>query len=163
MSFDEALERTLDFEGGGKVHKVAGDPGGTTKWGISARAFPGIDIENLSKEQAKLIYKNNYWNAVKADSLPEELAPHVFDAAVNMGPQKAAAILQRAINLIATTRGGPGVMVDGQIGDQTLTAAAAYKPDQLTTIFRHLRASEYVRLAQTGTMGKFLFGWLARA
>ena len=162
MDFDEAVARTMTFEGGGKVHMTAGDPGGLTKWGISARAFPGVDIANLSEEQAKFLYRNNYWDKVNADKLPDVLASHVFDAAVNMGPNKAARLLQRSINLIATTRGGPGVQVDGGIGPETLKAVAAYKPDQLATIFRHLRSTEYVRLAVEGGKGKFLFGWLNR-
>jgi lysozyme family protein len=163
VPFEDAVTRTLALEGGGKLHKVNGDPGGLTKWGISQRAFPGLDIASLTEETAKLIYRNNYWNKVKADELPDVLASHVFDAAVNMGPNKAARLLQQSINLIATTRGGPGVTVDGGIGPQTISAVAAYKPEELTTIFRHLRASDYVRQAVEGGKGKFMFGWLNRA
>lgn len=163
VDFDEAVTRTLEFEGGGKLHNNPGDRGGLTKWGISQNAFPGLDIANLTEEQAQFIYRNNYWNKVEADKLPDQLAHHVFDAAVNMGPHRAAELLQQSINLIATTRGGPGVVVDGGIGPQTLKAVAAYKPDQLTTMFRHLRSTEYVRQAVENGKGKFLFGWLNRA
>jgi lysozyme family protein len=163
VPFEDAVDRTLAFEGGGKLHNNPGDRGGLTKWGISQNAFPGLDIASMTEEQAKLIYRNNYWNKVEADKLPPEIAHHVFDAAVNMGPHRAAELLQQSINLIATTRGGPGVVVDGGIGPQTLKAVAAYKPDQLTTMVRHLRSTEYVRQAVDNGKGKFLFGWLNRA
>ena len=50
VDFDEAVTRTLEFEGGGKLHNNPGDRGGLTKWGISQNAFPGLDIANLTED-----------------------------------------------------------------------------------------------------------------
>jgi lysozyme family protein len=45
---------------GGYVNDPA-DPGGETKYGISKNANPGVDIKNLTKEDAKRIYHDKYW------------------------------------------------------------------------------------------------------
>ena len=39
------------------------DPGGTTKYGIDARSHPGVDIENLTEQQAL----NIYWEEWKSN------------------------------------------------------------------------------------------------
>lgn len=162
MNFNEALDRTLAFEGGGRTHTVRGDPGGTTKWGISQRAYPDRDIASLTKDEAAFLYRRDYWEAVRADLLPPELRPHVFDSAVNQGTSKAVRLLQEALNLYATiTPHGEFVVVDGELGPHTLDVVRDYPPERLTTLFRHLRAQHYVQLAEAGR-GKFLFGWLKR-
>lgn len=69
------------------------DPGGETKWGISARANPDVDIKNLTKEQAIEIYRNNYWQE-SWDKLPFELAAACMDTSVNMGPVRAQKFLE---------------------------------------------------------------------
>ena len=86
MNFDQALERTLAFEGGGQTHTVRGDPGGTTKWGISQRAYPDLDIASLTREQAAAIYRTDYWSVVSGQRLPPALRGHLFDSAVYQGP-----------------------------------------------------------------------------
>jgi lysozyme family protein len=45
---------------GGYVNNPA-DPGGETKYGISKRAYPNIDIAKLTLDQALNIYYNAYW------------------------------------------------------------------------------------------------------
>ena len=162
MDFEEAFQRTMDIEGRGKLHTTPGDRGGTTKWGISQRAFPNLDIASLTEDQARLIYRQQYWDRVNAEELPDALRGHVFDSAMNQGTQKAALLLQKAVNIYGTTRGGPAVAQDGVIGPATIQAVKTYDPDRLTTLFRHLRREEYLRLAKAG-QGAFLFGWLGRA
>lgn len=81
--FEEAVGKVLKLEGG-----YANDPddrGGETKYGISKRAHPDVDIPTLTVEAAKSIYKNKYWDAIDAGSLPEPLREVAFDAAVNQG------------------------------------------------------------------------------
>lgn len=69
------------------------DPGGETKWGISKRANPNVDIKNLTKEGALEIYKKKYWKA-DWDKLPFELAACAMDTSVNMGPVRAQKFLE---------------------------------------------------------------------
>ena len=85
-----------------------------TKYGISARSHPTVDIEHLTRDQATRIYEEDYWLAARCDRLPPALALIHFDAAVNQGVGRAAKILQRAV-LVAD---------DGIIGPLTLRAAA---------------------------------------
>ena len=59
--FDACLAFTLSWEGG-YVNNPA-DPGGETKYGISKRAYPKLDIANLTLEQARDIYYRDYYRA----------------------------------------------------------------------------------------------------
>ena len=61
------------------------DPGGETKYGISKRAHPKLDIKNLKLADAYEIYKRDYWNKCGADRLPFPLCLAVFDTAINLG------------------------------------------------------------------------------
>lgn len=61
------------------------DPGGETKYGISKRAYPALDIPNLTLDDAKGIYVQDYWLAAGCDVLSWEMALCVFDCAVNQG------------------------------------------------------------------------------
>lgn len=65
------------------------DSGGETKYGISKKAYPYVDIPNLTIEQAKQIYKKDYWDRCKCDYLPDALSVAVFDFAVNSGINRA--------------------------------------------------------------------------
>jgi len=82
-SFNALIEGLLGREGGYVNHPA--DRGGETNFGISSRANPDIDVANLTKEQAKQIYKQRYWDAINADSLPENVREIAFDTAVNHG------------------------------------------------------------------------------
>lgn len=81
--FDGAVERVLAVEGG--FVDDASDRGGATNFGISSRAHPDVDVASLTRDQAKAIYRREYWNAIEADALPEPLREVAFDAAVNQG------------------------------------------------------------------------------
>ena len=85
MSFDSAVEFVLQREGG-YVNNPK-DRGGETNYGISKRSYPDLDIKNLTREQAKEIYRKDYWQAIDGDKIADPKAALVaFDAAVNHGP-----------------------------------------------------------------------------
>ncbi len=81
--FRRALAFVLEFEGG--YSNDPDDPGGETKWGISKRAYPNVDILNLTPEQALEIYSRDYWDALDCDSYSYPNAISIFDTAVNCG------------------------------------------------------------------------------
>lgn len=108
--FDTAFYTTLGFEGG--YVNNPNDTGGETKYGISKKAYPDLDIKNLTEEQAKDIYKRDYWDRCKCAFMPDALSIAVFDFAVNGGTKRAIRYLQRAL----------GVTIDGCIGNQTIAA-----------------------------------------
>jgi lysozyme family protein len=94
MSFEKAIEFTLKWEGGYSNDPT--DPGGETKYGISKRAHPNLDIANLTLEDAKNIYRTEYWDASGCNNLSEPFDMVVFDAAVNMGVGRSKTLLTTA-------------------------------------------------------------------
>lgn len=97
MNFETAFRFTIGHEGG-YVNDVR-DPGGETKFGISKRSYPGVDIKSLTLEQAQAIYKRDYWQQASCDRMPLKIAVAVFDAAVHHGPKTAVKLLQRALKV----------------------------------------------------------------
>ena len=81
--FRKSLAFTLPHEGG-YVNNPK-DPGGETKWGISKRAYPNLDIANLAHIDAANIYAKDYWDACGCDALPFPFCSAVFDSAVLCG------------------------------------------------------------------------------
>lgn len=95
-AFEKAVERVLKTEGG--YVNDPDDSGGETKYGISQAAYPSLDIKKLTQDDARAIYREDYWNAIKADQLPEDIREAAFDAAVNHGVGWARAALKEVDN-----------------------------------------------------------------
>jgi lysozyme family protein len=153
MTRDDAIDLILKLEGGYVNHPA--DPGGETKYGISKRAHPELDIANLSPDQAREIYRSDYWNPTAAriyDTAPR-LAGVVFDAAVNHGNGQAVRLLQKIVQTNA----------DGIIGPMTIAALRDTLDDvgEDELIVRYLieRAMLYVGLRQWAQFGR---GWMRR-
>jgi lysozyme family protein len=83
-----------------------------TKFGISAAAYPKLDIANLTQDGAEQIYRRDYWAVLQGDELPMPVAIVAFDAAVNAGPRRAVMWLQQAA----------GVAADGVLGPASIAA-----------------------------------------
>ena len=109
--FESVVHMVLEHEGGYVNHPD--DPGGETKYGISKRAYPDVDIAELTEEDAASIYKRDYWDRIKGDDLPAGVACVVMDYAVNSGISRASKALQGACGI---TNG------DGIIGPHSLSA-----------------------------------------
>jgi lysozyme family protein len=77
-------------------HNVKGDKGGATKYGISQRAYPDLDIKNLTKEQAIEIAKRDYWDKNQIDKLDPALREIHFDTAFNKGSGTAKRFLEKS-------------------------------------------------------------------
>lgn len=80
----------------GALHTDPKDPGGTTKYGISQRAFPKLNIEKLTKAEAEEIYDKVYWRAIRADSLQAGVDLFACDFAVTAGTPRVNKILAEA-------------------------------------------------------------------
>lgn len=59
---DDVWDQVMQAEGGGKVHNYAWDSGGLTKYGISQKNHPKVDVANLTEAEARKIWRDNYWN-----------------------------------------------------------------------------------------------------
>lgn len=90
-NFERAVEFVLKHEGG--YVDNPNDPGGETKYGISKRAYPELDIKNLTEEKAKEIYHRDYWLKSGCEKIASGLDIVVFDTAVNCGVARASALL----------------------------------------------------------------------
>lgn len=94
----KSFEMTLRFEVGatqnGGYTNDPRDPGGETKFGISKRAHPELDIKNLTPEQALRVYLDEYWFPSGADDLPYPDCLVVFDTAILCGTGRATAWLR---------------------------------------------------------------------
>jgi len=156
--FFQAVEVVLAHEGG--YVNDPRDPGGETKYGISKRSYPSLDIANLTREDAIAIYYRDWWQRYGYGRINDEaVATKVFDMAVNMGPATAHRLLQEALVFL-----GFAVDVDGIIGPQTIGGANKADPGRLLQVLRWLTAHHYYRIAAQRPQSRaFLMGWLTRA
>lgn len=95
-TFDSVIEGVLKSEGG--YVNDPDDRGGETKYGISKRANPDVDVASLTVPKAMQIYKERYWDAIGADNLPGPIRELAFDAAVNQGVGWTKQALRRVGN-----------------------------------------------------------------
>ena len=148
--FARIVAHVLDLEGG--YVDDPDDRGGETKFGISKRSYPDVDIAALSVDDAIAIYRSDYWSASRCDHLPAAVACFVFDAAIQHGPRRGARMLQRAL----------GVDDDGIIGPVTIGAAEQADPRALLADLFTARLDTYARLAEEPSQAKFRAGWFRR-
>ena len=153
--FDDIIEVVIEHEGG--YVNDPKDPGGETNFGIAKRSHPDVDIKNLTREGAKEIYKEVYWDKNKVESLPEELWHIYFDMCVNQGKSRAVKIIQRAVN----GKGG-SLTVDGGMGPMTIAAIGKSRVE-LDRV-RAYRVKYYADLVtKKPDLERFYFGWFKRA
>ena len=154
-NFKHCLEIILHHEGGYVNHPK--DPGGMTNLGVTKRVYEEWggtkDMKDLEVEDVKPIYKKNYWDRVRAESLPSGLDLCVFDFGVNAGTGRAAKYLQTMI----------GTTADGGIGPNTLKALSNYVEsegvEQTIKNYQAARQEYYESLSTFETFGK---GWTRR-
>jgi lysozyme family protein len=135
---------------GGKV--LSGELRGT-KYGISAGAYPDVDIPNLTIDAARAIYRQDYWDKVAGDNLPPAVALVAFDGAVNSGVGRSARWLQAAV----------GAYEDGDIGPQTLASIkATVAKNGADALCAELMAQRLVYDAALGNWKIDALGWARR-
>ena len=158
-SFETTFSRTIGHEGkfqanpkdrgnwtGGKegVGELKG-----TKWGLAAMTYPHLDIANITLEQAKGIYFNDWWLKLKMDCWPDVMKYQMFDAAFNHGTGRANQFLQFAAR----------VKDDGVIGPKTITAVNMTDPNDLVLRFLAKRLRYFTEVK---TWAEFSKGWSLR-
>ena len=168
MSFDPVFEKaisfTLKYEGG--YVNNPNDPGGETKYGISKRKYPDLDIKNLSIEQAKEIYYNDYWikpNIYRISKINPKLAIAVFDTHVNTG--RGVKLLQKTIHQYPDKH-FKQISIDNIYGNQTeslLSELNHISPNYLLYNYIINRIQYYNKITQKNkSLKSFLNGWLNR-
>lgn len=114
--FDDAFKVVIGEEGG--LVNNPKDKGGLTKYGIAQKFHPNVDVENLTLDQAKEIYKKQYWDKYNLESFPAGERSEIFDMVVN-SPVRATKAIQRAT----------GTTPSGKLGKATREAMRSYKGD----------------------------------
>jgi lysozyme family protein len=152
----EIIKNVLKREGGDKITRDRDDPGGLTKFGISKRAHPGLDIESLTENDAVLIYLEDYWKPSRASDLSLQLQEMYFDMVVNFGQRRAVKILQEACNHKSKNS---KLTVDGRIGPKTLKASKSLEKDRLLAF----RVMHYSKICiKKKILMKYYYGWIRR-
>jgi lysozyme family protein len=159
LDFDDCFERLIGSEGG--FSNDPKDPGNWTggrpgvgilkgtKFGLSARTYPDLDIEHLTVEQAKAVYRRDWWDRLDAPSLPPAFVYQMWDFAVNAGWGNAVRCMQRAA----------AAADDGHIGAITLAAVKALAAHDLIDRFTAQKIRHYVSLTLFASQGR---GWMNR-
>lgn len=154
-NFDKCLEMLLSHEGGFVNHPE--DPGGITNLGVTKKVYDEWtgresteqEMRDLTPEDVAPIYKKNYWDRIKGDSLPSGLDWACFDWAVNSGSGRPAKAVQRAV----------GATQDGAIGPQTLGLIMEKDPEEIINYVYGVRQDFYKSLKTFETFGR---GWTRR-
>lgn len=161
--WDKAYPLTAVYEGGYVNHPA--DPGGATNYGVTqrvwdadsvARGVAKTPVRSMSRDNAKRIFKKQYWDAANCDAMPGGVDFVVFDGAVNSGVTQSVKWLQRAL-LDLGLYGGP---IDGQAGTGTFGALALVDDYDILVSKITARRLAFCRALRTWpTFGK---GWGAR-
>lgn len=167
-NFASSFERIIAIEG----ERYTNDPndrGGPTKWGITLRTLSAYrhqevtaeEVKNLSKEEAKAIYKNLYWDKLNLDqALYQSVADVLFDAGVNFGPPVAASRAQE----ILVNKFHRVLPVDGVIGKRTISELNLLEPKQFIYQFALATAQKYCDIVRSDpSQLRFLKGWINRS
>lgn len=164
MRFDDCMAFEFGAEGGYSDDPL--DRGGPTQYGVTQRAYdayrerhrlPLQPVKFIERDEARDVYREDYWQRLCCSSLPQPLDLVVFDAGVNCGVKAAAKFLQRAL----------GVADDGSIGPKTLAAVAK---DQASGLLPHVidtclneRLAYYDDIVKRdATQARFIKGWRNR-
>ena len=135
-AIDQCLDVVMKFE-------AESDISGDTRFGISVEELRAIrnlnhltmaDLQKLTREEAREIYRVRYWNPLKCDDLPAGVDLVVVDFGVASGLTVSAERLQRVV----------GAKDDGAVGPATLAATKAMAVVDVITKMSKLRR-EYDR------------------
>lgn len=153
--FKEIYKHTLKWEGGDKLHNVAGDSGGWTKFGIAynynKQHFKSLEeFKNMGYNKACEIAYEHYCKPLFLELVNKESQAMLFDIAFNMGVKRAIILAQRALNLVD----------DGILGKNTKASLKTLNKVKLN----EQRVKYYNSIVKNNpSQNKFLKGWSNRS
>jgi hypothetical protein len=158
-NFNETMKLMLNLEGG-KTDESS-DKGGRTNLGITQRTYnewlrknkrKPADVFNISKSTALQIYREGYWNVIKGDKLPHNVAKAMMSMALTDGPQDSVRFTQRLL----------GIEETGFMGPKTLSAIWAKCKKDDTEFTKNIMKKQILRYR--GDEDKqYVKGWENRA
>lgn len=157
--FDTVFDRTIGSEGGFQADRrdrgnwTSGEVGKGelkgTKYGLSAMTYPDLDIKAITLQQAKDIYRRDWWDKLGMERWPKSMQFQMFDAAFNHGSGRANQFLQYAV----------GVKQDGKIGPATMAAVNAMDANDIVMRFLAKRLRYFTEVK---TWDAYSRGWTRR-
>ncbi len=159
-SYVDAINTILKHEGGFVDHKL--DKGGATNFGITKKVYEEYvgrtvtveEIKNMPKGNAIAIYKKNYWDKIKGDSIKDyAVALLIFDAAVNSGISNAVKLSQKIL----------GIAQDGIAGNEFIKHLNNFDSKKFANEYLKGREAFYRKIVENNPKQEvFLKGWLRR-
>lgn len=120
-----------------------------TKYGIAAMTYPSLDIKNLTVDDAKKIYYNQWWIPLKMNQFPRALQYQMIDASINHGMHETSKMLQRAI----------GANPDGILGPVSISTLNRLDVNDVLMLFLSYRLEFMTNIRTWDTYSK---GWTRR-
>ena len=152
-NFNEAVKKTLIHEGGFVNNKF--DSGGPTKYGVTQKDMPDVDISQITPEQAAAYYSEHYWKPLYAQIESQIVAEKIFDMGVLFGVGKAVKILQAVLQPAF-----PEVTTDGQFGPTTLNAVNQAEENSLLQGYKTALVAYTLRIVLAHPEDRdFVAGW----
>jgi len=163
--FEKAFKEVIGHEGG--YVNDSYDRGGETKYGISKRVYPDLDIFLLTLQEAKDIYLKDYFSTptLRLERIAnEKIAMEIFNTAVIMGVKSAGKILQEALNLLnRNERLYKDLKIDGWLGELSLKAISKVDSKRLLKTLNGLQFCRFKQIVENDkTQERFFAGWLER-
>lgn len=172
--FDRVHPFTAKWEGGIVDHPR--DPGGVTAYGVCLKFLTDFarrhkeycesinvrlpigrqSVLRLTREQAKLILRYEFWFRSKVMELCPVAAAFAYDVCVNCGTGRGIRMIQEAHNMCDE----PKIAADGIIGPKTIMALRQCGAEKLAHAIA-LRKRYYLGLNKN-LQEAFLKGWLNR-
>jgi lysozyme family protein len=153
LAVDYAIYNETGGRGDGGLTK---DSGGLTKWGISQAAYPLLDIKSLTRDDAVVIYKRDYWLFENIAS--DRTATKLFDLYVNMMHGGIKCVQWALGHLMA----GP-IVADGVWGPKTEECVnAADETRFIDELKLRLVKFRYDHVVANPTDAIYLLGWWRR-
>lgn len=149
--FKISILKTLVHEGG--YVNNPNDSGGPTKYGITQKDMPGVNIKDITQDQAVLYYHDHYWKSLYSQISSQDIADKLFDLGVLFGVGTAVKLLQTVL----------GLKVDGNLGPISLAAINGAEPLSCLSAYRTACVSHVIGIANAVPNDRvFLVGWIRR-
>lgn len=174
--FSDFLPILKRSEGG--YANVKADRGGETYAGITRKNYPTwagwAIVDAVKPKQNQIIvnpkldiliadfYKKNFWDLLQCDKFSKYVGMNLCDFAVGSGTVTAARAFQKVINSLMAT-GQTTLVVDGKIGNATITAANKLNQQKLNDALLDYRKKFYQTIVTNDpTQAQFLRSWTNR-
>ena len=159
--FDKLFNYILKVEGGYVNNPL--DNGGATNYGITqaiATKYNIKNVSNMTKEQAKNIYKQEFYLKNNLDKITnDKVALSIFDWVVNSGVW-ALKKAQVAVNNLEKNN---NLEIDGKLGTLSINAINSIYSEDFLKEYHRIQALFYqVVVNNNNKMQVFLKGWLNR-